>query len=144
MGCHGSKLDESVGGTPTEAGETPALPAHLKYATNFKNTSLTHAGDLESLVFEEGADFGGLVALKFDGAPADGAAAAAGVAQTAAEFFDGSEADVRGKIVNHDDDFAAAMGGFAAQDHAAGFGNAGGGRGGRRGRGWAGGEAVGF
>lgn len=111
---------------------------------NWKWGILSNAGNLESLLFEERADFGGLVALKFDAALANGAAASAGVAKTPAQFLDGGKADVRGEIVNDDDDFAAAMGCFAAQYHAAGFENAGSGRGGWRGRGWAGREAVGF
>jgi len=104
---------------------------------------LGDAGHLKSLLFEEGSDFGGLVALKFDAALTDGAAAAAGVAEFSAQLLDGGEADVRREVVNDDDYFASAMSGFASQHHAAGFWFAGGWRaGGGGGRVGAGRQAV--
>jgi len=84
---------------------------------------------LKTFLFEEGPDSGGLIALKLDAALSDGAAAAAGVAESSAQLLDGSEAEVRREIVNHDDHFAPAMRRFAPQHHATRFRFAGGGLG---------------
>jgi hypothetical protein len=78
-----------------------------------------NARDSESFLFEEGADAGDLVALQFDGALVGGAAAAAGVSELASQLVDEGHGNGRGKIVDDNDCFAAAMGGFASQYHTA-------------------------
>jgi hypothetical protein len=44
--CHGTIVHKSVGGTPTEAGETPALPVHQNYAKNFHDIIPVEVADL--------------------------------------------------------------------------------------------------
>ena len=38
--CHKSNFNNSVGGTPAEAGETPALLVHENYATKFNDATI--------------------------------------------------------------------------------------------------------
>jgi hypothetical protein len=70
---------------------------------------LLYAGDLEALGFEDGADAGGLVALDFDDAVADGAAAGAGGLELRRQRFDVAQSDVRREFVDDNDGLAAAM-----------------------------------
>jgi len=94
----------------------------------------SHAANPEACVFKEGADFFRIVALEFDLAVADGAAAAAGLARFAGEAFDFGVVDVIFESGNDDDGFAAALGFFPAEDDAAVFAGRFGGGGDRLGR----------
>jgi len=78
-----------------------------------------HAGNLKTFGFEQDTDLTGLIALDFDGAVFDRAAAATGFLQLAGECFDLCVGNLRGEIVNDNYRLAAAMRLFLAQHDAA-------------------------
>ena len=77
-----------------------------------------NSSHFKSFFFEQGADAGNLIALKFDGALAGGAAAAAGIAELAGQLLDHGHGNGRRKIVDDNHRLPAAMRCLASQHHA--------------------------